>query len=128
MFMKKIRLTEQDLTNIISRVIEEQGEERVITSYKTHDFGKWGFKIYNEKGLKPYYLDLKTEGEFKLIELTEPLGKKTKVTEIFLLKPDEVDKTIRVIEVINGLTKKYLEKIKLLKELIPSKIVHEIIG
>ena len=115
--MKKIvRLTESDLMNVVQKVINEQEEKRIVRGI---NFGKHGVNKAKREGLTPYYFNFKVDGDYKLIEVTSYSDNLDR-TQIFLLKPEEAEKTQRHIEIVNDLVQKKLEQIKLYKQFIPS--------
>ena len=121
--MKKIiRLTESDLTNIVQKVISEQDEKRIVRGI---NFGKHGVNKAKREGLTPYYFDFKVDGDYKLVEVTS-YSEKIDSIQIFLLKPEEAEKTQRHIDIVNDLVQKKLEQIKLFKQLIPATTAQKI--
>jgi hypothetical protein len=120
---KRITLTESDLTNIIQRVINEQENSRVRSGYSISDYD---FVRFNSMGVTPYYYDSQPNGQSSMIEITKENLKNHKEERIFLLYPEEYEKISNKIDSLNEVIEKYLRKIELLQEMIPTILVEEI--
>ena len=121
--MKKlIKLTESDLVSIIQKIINEQEKPRIVMGV---NFGKYDVSKANREGLTPYYFDFKIDGDYKLVEVKN-YNANLDTKRIFLLKPDEAEKTKEHVNIINNLVSKKLEQIKLYKDLIVSVLAEKI--
>jgi len=120
---KTISLTESDLTNIIQRVINEQENNRVRSGYSISPFD---WKRFESMGVTPYYYESKPNGQSSMVEVTKENLKNLKEERIFLLYPEEHEKISNKIDSHNNLVEKYLRKIELLQEMIPTILVEEI--
>lgn len=122
--MKKvISLTETELTQIVEKVINEQQENRVVMG---RDITKLRIQIYSEQGLTPYYFDSKEYGKYKMVEVTGPLPSNMERVRVFLLKPEEFEKINKVIDIMNDIIPKHLEKIKLLTQYVTAVLVDKV--
>lgn len=122
--MKKvISLTETELTQIVEKVIKEQQEDRVVPG---RNITKLRIQIYSEQGLTPYYFDSKEYGKYKMVEVTGPLPSNMDRVRIFLLKPEEFEKINKIIDIMNDIIPKHLEKIKLLTQYVTAVLVDKI--
>lgn len=111
--MKKIiNLTEQDLTNIVRKVITESKNDRII--YGPQISNKSNLELI-DKGYTPYYLDLKRDGEYKIVKV-KSLKDDMPGTTFYFLSDDEVGKLNKLVENINSLISEYLKMIKLYKK------------
>ena len=116
--MKKIN---SDLVGEIGKIINEQ--DRIKTGYTVND---WDLKKFEFMGLKPYYYDSDVDGECKMVEITKSNLDKNRKQHIYILKPEEFEKIGGYIDSLNNLIKLELERIKLLKEMVPSILVEKI--
>lgn len=122
--MKKvITLTESELTQIVEKVIKEQQEDRVVPG---RNITKLRIQIYSEQGFTPYYFDSKEYGKYKMVEVTGPLPSNMDRVRIFLLKPEEFEKINKIIDIMNDIIPKHLEKIKLLTQYVTAVLVDKI--
>ena len=111
--MKKIiNLTEQDLTNIVRKVITESKNDRIV--YGPQISNKSNLELI-DKGYTPYYLDLKRDGEYKIVKV-KSLKDNMPGTTFYFLSDDEVGKLNKLVENINSLISEYLKMIKLYKK------------
>ena len=111
--MKKIiNLTEQDLTNIVRKVITESKNDRII--YGPQISNKSNLELI-DKGYTPYYLDLKRDGEYKIVKV-KSLKDDMPGTTFYFLSDDEVNKLTKLVENTNSLVSEYLKMIKLYKK------------
>jgi hypothetical protein len=108
---KIVRLTESDLTKIVKRVINEN--DRIVR----------GYQISNNKNQKliddgyiPYYLDLKIEGDYKIIKVKDIKGDLPRDTTFYFLTNDELFNLIRLVDNVNELTTQYKQMIDLYRK------------
>jgi hypothetical protein len=109
---KTIRLTESDLTRIVKNVITESKNDRII--YGPQISNKSNLELI-DKGYTPYYLDLKRDGEYKIVKV-KSLKDDMPGTTFYFLSDDEVGKLNKLVENINSLISEYLKMIKLYKK------------
>jgi hypothetical protein len=109
---KTIRLTESDLTRIVKNVITESKNDRII--YGPQISNKSNLELI-DKGYTPYYLDLKRDGEYKIVKV-KSLKDDMPGTTFYFLSDDEVVKLNKLVENINSLISEYLKMIKLYKK------------
>ena len=123
--MKKIvRLSEDELVGMVNNIVKEQQEKRIIRGGMINN--NIDFQRFESKGVKPYYLDTETDGDYKMVEITSPPHSSKQFVRVFLLKPIEFEKINKIIGGINNLTSLYLQKIELFKQYIPSVLVDKI--
>ena len=108
---KTIKLTESDLTRIVKNVITESKNDRII--YGPQISNKSNLELI-DKGYTPYYLDLKRDGEYKIVKV-KSLKDNMPGTTFYFLSDDEVVKLNKLVENINSLISEYLKMIKLYK-------------
>lgn len=109
---KTIKLTESDLTRIVKNVITESKNDRII--YGPQISNKSNLELI-DKGYTPYYLDLKRDGEYKIVKV-KSLKDDMPGTTFYFLSDDEVGKLNKLVENINSLISEYLKMIKLYKK------------
>lgn len=109
---KIVRLTERDLTNIIQKVINETKNDRIVYSSQIQN-------NYNQelitKGFTPYYLDLKKNGDYKIVKVSNLKGDLPKTT-FYFLSDDEYSKLNKLTENVNSLISEYLKMIELYRK------------
>jgi hypothetical protein len=110
-------INESEFFDIVKNVIAEEENTRVRRPYTVN---VWDIKKFSSMGVTPYYYDSNVNGECKMVQITTENVSKHIKGYIFLLKPEEFDKITRYIDSLNKLIKLELERIKLLKEMIPS--------
>lgn len=109
---KTNKLTESDLTRIVKNVITESKNDRII--YGPQISNKSNLELI-DKGYTPYYLDLKRDGEYKIVKV-KSLKDNMPGTTFYFLSDDEVGKLNKLVENINSLISEYLKMIKLYKK------------
>ena len=109
---KTNKLTESDLTRIVKNVITESKNDRII--YGPQISNKTNLELI-DKGYTPYYLDLKRDGEYKIVKV-KSLKDNMPGTTFYFLSDDEVGKLNKLVENINSLISEYLKMIKLYKK------------
>ena len=109
---KIIRLTEQDLTRIVNKVINESKNDRIV--YGSQISNGSNLELIN-KGYTPYYLDFKKEGDYKIVKvksLKEDLPK----TTFYFLDERELGQLQKLTENVNNLISEYIKMIGLYKK------------
>lgn len=114
-----------NLTDIIKKVINEQGEKKILPKSSITTFN---LKKFSAQGLTPYYFDFKVNGDFKIISVEKPTSNKEEHTRVYLLTSDEYEKVSKMIDGFNNLVKMKLEQIELYKEYILSSVVEKIMS
>jgi len=109
---KTIRLNESDLTRIVEKVIDESKNDRIV--YGPQISNKSNLELI-DKGYTPYYLDLKRDGEYKIVKV-KSLKDDMPGTTFYFLSDDEVGKLTKLVDNINSLISEYLKMIKLYKK------------
>jgi hypothetical protein len=109
MMEKIIRLTENQLTDIVKNLLKENNGNRIV----------YGSQINNKrneelitKGYEPYYLDLSKKGDYKVV-MVKDLKKDLPKTTFYFLNGDEYSKVLRLTENVNDLISEYLKMIDL---------------
>jgi hypothetical protein len=120
---KVIKINESELVDIVKNVISEEENSRVRRPYQVNP---WDLKRYPSMGVTPYYYDSKVNGDYKMVKITTENLSKQEKGYIFLLKPEELEKINRYIEILNKLINAELEKINLLKQMPPSLLAQKI--
>jgi hypothetical protein len=120
---KTIKLTEDDLTEIIKKSIIESKNDRIV--YGPQISNKSNLELI-DKGYTPYYLDLKRDGEYKIVKV-KSLKDDMPGTTFYFLSDDEVVKLNKLVENINSLISEYLKMIKLYKKQLIGVLEQEII-
>lgn len=111
--MKKVvKLTESDLINIVKKVIGESKHDRIVYGPQISNKNN---KEFISKGYIPYYLDLKKNGDYKIIEVKN-LEKDLPKTTFYFLSDDEHSKLTKLVENINNLISEYLNIIDLYRK------------
>ena len=108
---KIVRLTESDLTKIVKRVINEN--DRIVRGYQISN--NINQKLIDD-GYTPYYLDLKTEGDYKIIKVKDIKGDLPRDTTLYFLTNDELFNLIRLVDNVNELTTQYKQMIDLYRK------------
>ena len=108
---KIVRLNESDLTKIVKRVINEN--DRIVRGYQISN--NINQKLIDD-GYTPYYLDLKTEGDYKIIKVEDIKGDLPRDTTFYFLTNDELFNLIRLVDNVNELTTQYKQMIDLYKK------------
>jgi len=109
---KTIKLTESDLTKIVKRIINETKNDRIV--YGDQISNKFNQELIT-KGFTPYYLDLKKDGNYKIVKVTD-LKKDLPKTTFYFLSDDEYSKLEKLTDSINNLISEYLKMIDLYKK------------
>lgn len=117
---KIIKINESELVNVVKNILSEQENSRVRRPYQVN---KWDLKKFPSMGVEPYYYDSNVNGECKMVKITSENLHNQQKGYIFLLKPEELEKINRYIEVLNKLIKAEMERINLLKQMPPSVLV-----
>jgi hypothetical protein len=121
---KTIKLSETQLTNVVKRIISEQEmNDRVIKGFSIQPLH---FQKYATMNLTPYYFETNGYDDCKMVEVTKRNLNSVEKKKIFLLHPEEYEKISELIDSTNNIAEKYLQKIKLLQEMIPSILVEKI--
>jgi hypothetical protein len=109
---KVIKLTESDLTRIVNKVISESSSNRIV----------YGDMISNSsnqelisKGYTPYYLDLKKDGEYKIVKVKNMKDNLPKTT-FYFLNELEYGLLDRLVDNINELISEYTVMINLYRK------------
>jgi hypothetical protein len=111
--MKKvIRLTEDDLTHLITKVINESSSDRIV--YGPQISNKSNLELI-DKGYTPYYLDLKKDGDYKIVKVGNLKGDLPKTT-FYFLNERELGLLQRLTDNINKLISEYMTMINLYKK------------
>lgn len=83
---------------------------------------------YKAMGLTPYYFDDKTAtGGCAFVEVTRSNLAKVERKWVYLLTPEQLGKIQPMVDNVNKMIELHEKKIKLLKEFIPSALVHKIL-
>jgi len=124
MYMSKvIKINESELVDLVKIVINEEEVERVRKGYSITPFD---FNRFKSMGVTPYYYDSKVNGECRMVEVTKKNIEDNRKKRIFVLKPEEFQKINTYIDSLNNVIKLELERIELLKEMVPSILVEKI--
>lgn len=109
---KIIRLTENDLTNIVKKIINESEINRIV----------FGSQISNganqeliSKGYTPYYMDFKKDGDYKIIKVKNIKDDLPK-TRFYFLTDKEHSQLTELTENVNNLISDYLKMIELYRK------------
>jgi hypothetical protein len=109
---KKINLTEFDIIRIVKQVINETKSDRIV-------FGDRILNVKNKEfisnGYSPYYLDLKKDGEYKIVKVNK-LDRNLPKVKFYFLNDDEVGKLDKLMNSLNELISEYLVMIDLYKK------------
>jgi hypothetical protein len=89
----------------------ESKNDRIV--YGPQISNKSNLELIN-KGYTPYYLDLKRDGEYKIVKV-KSLKDDMPGTTFYFLSDDEVNKLTKLVENVNNLISEYLNLIKLYK-------------
>ena len=122
--MKKVvKINESDLVNMVKTVINEEDLKRVRKGYS---ITPWEFNKFQAMGVTPYYYDSTVNGECKMVEVTKSNLENNRKKHIFILKPEEFQKINGYIDSLNKVVKLELERIQLLKDMVPSILIEKI--
>lgn len=117
------KLTESDLNRIVKKVINESNTNRIV----------YGEMIKNStsqellsKGYTPYYLDLRKNGEYKIVKVTNIKDNLPK-TRFYFLGENEYGLLQRLVDNINELISNYMTMIDLYKKQIIGVLEQKII-
>jgi|688.fasta_scaffold87418_6 hypothetical protein len=122
--MKKIvEINESDLVNVVKKVINEEELKRVRKGYS---ITPWDFNRFKAMGVTPYYYDSSVDGDCKMVEVTKRNLENNRKKHIFILKPEEFQKINGYIDSLNKVIKLELERIQLLKDMVPSILIEKI--
>jgi hypothetical protein len=122
--MKKVvKINEFDLVNMVKTVINEEDLKRVRKGYS---ITPWEFNKFQAMGVTPYYYDSSVNGECKMVEVTKSNLENNRKKHIFILKPEEFQKINGYIDSLNKVVKLELERIQLLKDMVPSILIEKI--
>jgi len=109
---KTIKLTESDLNRIVKKIINESSSDRIV----------YGSMISNSlsqelisKGYTPYYLDLKKDGDYKIVKVKNIKDDLPK-TRFYFLNEREYNLLERLVDNINKLISEYMKMIDLYKK------------
>lgn len=126
---KIVKLTESDLSNIISKVIIEQNNDDLPRRIYDHRITPEMLKRYKDNGLSLYYFVPQDGKDYGIKEFNRPFDSKNysnnRIT-LFALTTDEYNKVNKVSENIKEMTELYRQKINTLKQMVPA-IMNELI-
>lgn len=108
-----MKISESDLNIVIKRVINETKNDRIV--YGDMMSNKSLINQHIIKGFRPYYLDLKTDGDYKIIEVKNLKDNLPKTT-FYFLDDREYKLLQRLVENINDLISDYIKMITLYRK------------
>jgi hypothetical protein len=111
--MKKvIKLTESDLNKIVNKIINESKHDRIVYG---DTIKNKKYQTYISDGFKPYYLDLSTDGDYKIIKVKDITSNLPKTT-FYFLDEREYGLLNRLVDNINELISSYKNMISLYRK------------
>ena len=111
--MKKvIKLTESDLTKIVKKVVNESKHDRIVHG----DMAKNNkYKTYITDGFNPYYLNLNSDGDYKIFKIKN-IDSDIPKTTIYFLDDHELVLLKRLLESTNNIISEYKKMIDLYRK------------
>lgn len=109
---KIVKITESDLTNIVKKIINETKNDRIVYGHAIQN--KYNQELIT-KGFTPYYLDLKKDGNYKIVKVSNLKGDLPNTT-FYFLSDDEYSKLNKLTENVNNLISEYLKMIELYRK------------